>query len=196
MSIPPVPSDPRGTVHFSEKTKICACQCYFDAYLEIYHKNLDHCPLPKLSTGKRGDPVVSKAYAKFIAVGTVDGVVIGQQRGCTRKAYVRLLHRYWPEYAASRSCPRKGRKKDINLTIAEGKELARLVATPVKDTSGSYIRYSCLHDAKENSVRVEALMSKADATDSVLHDWLLAASDMGSGVVWAAHIYFGCNSFL
>lgn len=173
MSIPPVPSDPRGTAHFTEKTKICACQCYFDAYYEIYKVRLDHCPLPKLVTGRRGDPVISKAYESFMAVGTVDGVVIGEQRGCTRKAYIKLLHRYWPEYAATRSCPPPTRKKAINLTVAEGKELAKLVATPVKDASGSYSCWSCLADAKEKLPRVKALVDKAGATDRVLHDWLL-----------------------
>lgn len=122
MSVPHVPSDHRGTAHFTKETRIRAYQCYFDAYFEIYHVSLDHFQLAPLLTGWRGDPVISKAYASFMAVGTVDGVVIGGQRGCTRRTYVKLLHRYWPEYAATRSCPPPTRRNAINLTIAEGNQ--------------------------------------------------------------------------
>ena len=172
MSIPPVPRDPRGSCHFTPETCEQACACFFNAYQEECGKNPDKCSLPTFGSGCKGDPVVTKAYQRFIDQFCRGGRLISQDRGCTRKAYVHLLHDHWDSYSRTRTCPRKSRKKGINLTEAEGRHLARLLGTPVNN-GGSYERYASIDEAITKNASIRKLAEKSNASGPVLHAWLL-----------------------
>lgn len=171
MSIRPVPRDRRGTCHFSPETCERACACFFSAYDDEYGKNPDKCGLPTFESGCKGDRLISTAYQRFMRQHSRDGKLISQNRGCTRKAYVHLLHDHWDSYSRDRKCPRKSRKKGINLTDEEGREMARLLGTPVNN-NGSYERYQNIDEAIKRNQRIRNLAEKSNATCSMLHTWL------------------------
>lgn len=171
MSIPPIPRDTRGTCHFTSETCERACGCFFHAYAAIHGTDPDKCGLPTLSRGCQGDPVVSEAHKQFMFQYCRGGRIIGQDRSCSRKAFVHLLHDHWDTYSQNRKCPRKSRKKNVSLSDEEGHELARLLGTPVNN-NGSFERYQNIDEAMKKNSRVKQLVEKSDATCSMLHAWL------------------------
>ena len=61
------------------------------------------------------------------------GTLFWQQRCINVKDYYTILHKYWAAYVATHRCPSKSSKQATELSDAEWKELANLLATPLTE---------------------------------------------------------------
>lgn len=165
--------NPSAASHFPPHLREAACEALFQSYLSHHKIRWDNRVLPELDRGPTGDAVLTAAYNAFMAAHSRNGLLIGHPRPCSRKAYRQLLYRHFNAWARTRRCPSRSRKKPVSLSAEEVRELARELATPMRE-GNSYIRFTSLADAASCRPRVRALMLKSGATELKLHKWLLA----------------------
>lgn len=108
----------------------------------------------------------------FMAAHSRNGLLIGTLRPCNRRSYRELIYRHFETWSASRECPTPSRKKSVNLTLKEGAELARNLATPERE-GDSYVRFTRLADAGASRPRIRDLLKKARSSEDAVHAWLL-----------------------
>ena len=159
--------------HFSPRLREAACELFFHAYHQLHGVKLDYSSMPELRSGPAGDEAVTHAYSCFMAAHARKGLLIESHRPCSRKAFRELLNRHFKTWALTRNCPSKPRKKAVLLSAEEVRELARELATPVRE-GNSYVRFSSLAQAAFHRTRVKVLVLKSGLSVDALHPWLLA----------------------
>ena len=162
----------RGIPQLTPALRAAVVEHYIAAYEDITGHVLTSPCLPPLQRGRNGDPVVNAAYLRFLRVHACDGYLKDLPRKLKRETYISTLHKYYVEFFATRKCTRKSRKKFVNLTDAESKRLAELLAKPIKQGE-NVIHFTNLEEAKALVPEVANLCSKSNATMPVLHSWLL-----------------------
>lgn len=165
--------NPSAASHFPQHLREAACEAFFHSYFSHHKVRWAKRSLPWLDVGPSGDVVLSDAYDAFMAAHSRNGLLIGTSRPCSRRDYRQLLYRHYYAWAGTRRCPSRQRKKEVSLSAEEVRELAHELATPRCD-GFSYVRFTTLEEAASFRPRVRALMLKSGASDSKLHEWLLA----------------------
>ena len=176
MSTAPQAKDPRGTEHFLPVVCEAACGCFFTAWHDIHGTYWEKPTLPEMRHGPYLDAALEKAYDDFRGREMRHDQLIKQNRGMTKQAFGHVLRDHWASYVESRSCPRKSRRLEVNLTQAETEELARIIATPAKDEAGQLRHFDSIDKAligSPSKARLQKLIRKSGASIPVLHDHLL-----------------------
>lgn len=175
------PTKGRGSPHFLPIVCEQACGCLSEAYASIEKGSLDRRNLPSFRSGPFPSQVLASAWHRFQRQFIRDGRLISQPvREIDEKGFRHILEVHWEQYSKTRTCPRPTRRKEVNLTVDEARELAVIAATPKKDEAGQYIRYDTLDLVKQDSPRAKQLIEKSGATTTKLHKHLLQnVKDLG-----------------
>lgn len=173
MPKPAITKDKTSKCHFCVADRASACERFFDVWGAHRKDSVDGLSLPELRRGECGDPRVSEAYALFMACKSRGGVLIESKRKCSRPQYVSLLHKYYTEWAKTRRCTSRPRRKTIRLTATEEDQLVQALTEP-QVKGESYEHYYTMYDAMDANPLVERLVAKSNATVEVLFSHLLA----------------------